>query len=70
MLAAYLALLAYRAKVSRALTLNNLLNRCLADSARLTLSVVDFALHRKVTLLTLAIDKVTQGTTTCGNGFL
>jgi hypothetical protein len=52
------------------LTLNDLLYRRTADSARLAPSVVDFAFHHKVALLALAINKVTQGTAACGNGFL
>jgi hypothetical protein len=62
--------LAYWAKVGGTLTLNHLPNRRLAHSARLAASVIDFALHRKVALLALAINKITQGTAACGNCFL
>jgi glycerol-3-phosphate dehydrogenase len=67
--AADLALLAYRTKVGGTLALNDLLNRRLADSAWLATSVIDFAFHHEVALLTLAINKVTQGTATCSNSF-
>jgi hypothetical protein len=51
--------LAYWAKVGGSLALNDLLDRCITDSTRLTLSVVDFTLHREVALFTFAIDKIT-----------